>query len=89
MEIAKAHAGNQCQKQKQSPELLTLSPVLKVYSRFHFSSLCLLPSCSISNSSLGFSLRAWPGPAALWWLIRNARNFLDFLGALCRVCVCT
>lgn len=29
MEIAKAHARNLCQKQKQSPELLTLSPVLK------------------------------------------------------------
>lgn len=40
MEIAKAHAGNLCQK--QSPELLTLSPVLK--SLFKISAQQPLPA---------------------------------------------
>lgn len=42
MEIAKAHAGNLCQKQKKSPELLTLSPVLK--SLFNISLQQPLPA---------------------------------------------
>lgn len=86
MKIAKAHAGILCQKQKESPELLTLSPVLKSLLKISLQQPLPAP---ILLHLLDFSLTAWPGPAALWWLMRNARDFLDFLGALCRVCVCT
>lgn len=83
MKIAKAHAGILCQKQ-ESPELLTLSPVLKSLLKISLQQPLPAP---ILLHLLDFSLTAWP--AALWWLMRNARDFLDFLGALCRVCVCT
>lgn len=52
MEIAKAHAGNQCQKQKQSPELLTLSPVLKFIQDFTSA------ACACSHPA--------PSPTAAW-----------------------